>query len=383
MGHDLDRHTEYLRAALQQDRRPLGLFLGAGTPMAVRIDGVPLIPDIAGLTAAVRSDVKGPAGKVVEAAFKQLDLSSDPPATLEHLLDYLRRLSAIPGPDPVRGFSHADLDDADAAVCAVVRSRLDVALPPTGTPYHAIAMWSRAAVRHAPLEVFTTNYDLLMEQALEVSEVPYFDGFVGSHRPAFDLHAVEEDRLPDRWVRLWKLHGSVNWSMSPAGAVLRCSSSDPSERTLIYPSHLKYDQSRRLPYLALLDRLRAFLRQPSAVLVSCGFSFRDDHINEVVGQALRANPTASVQALLYGPLAEYSEAVALGSRTPNLSLLADDAAVVGAQQDAWTSTSGGGTFSLGNFGAFGELLLDLVGATATPPLPPPAVPAVAATPVPA
>lgn len=374
MGHDLDRHTEYLRAALQQDRRPLGLFLGAGTPMAVHINGAPLIPDIAGLTAAVRTSLPGRSGEVVESAFKQLDASSGPPATLEHLLDYLRRLSAIPGSDLVRGFSHADVDDADAAVCAVVRSRLDVTLPAAGTPYHAIAMWSRAAVRHAPLEVFTTNYDLLMEQALEVSEVPYFDGFAGSHRPAFDLHAVEEDRLPDRWIRLWKLHGSVNWSMTSAGAVVRCASNDLSDRTLIYPSHLKYDQSRRLPYLALLDRLRAFLRQPSAVLVSCGFSFRDDHINEVVGQALRANPTAAVQALLYGPLADYAEAVALASRTPNLSLLADDAALVGAQQDTWASTSGAATFALGNFSAFGELLLDLVGATATPPPPPIAAP---------
>jgi hypothetical protein len=219
-----------------------------------------------------------------------------------------------------------------------------------------------------------------MEQALEVREVPYFDGFVGSHRPAFDLHAVEEDRLPDRWVRLWKLHGSVNWSMSSVGAVLRCPSTDPSDRTLIYPSHLKYDQSRRLPYLALLDRLRAFLRQPSAVLVSCGFSFRDAHINEVVGQALRANPTASVQALLYGSLAEYPEAVELACRTSNLSLLAHDAAVVGAQQDTWTSTNSAGTFTLGDFGAFGKLLLDLVGETAAPP-PPVAPPA--ALPVPA
>lgn len=374
MGHDLDRHVEYLRAALQQDRRPLGLFLGAGTPMAVRVGGAPLIPDIAGLTEAVRSDITGSAGKVIEAAFQQLDPPDGPPATLEHLLDYLRRLSAIPGSDSVRGFTHAEVDDADVAVCGVVRSRLDVTLPPAGTPYHAIAMWARAAVRHAPLEVFTTNYDLLMEQALEVREVPYFDGFVGSHRPAFDLHAVEEDRLPDRWVRLWKLHGSVNWSMSSVGAVLRCPSTDPSDRTLIYPSHLKYDQSRRLPYLALLDRLRAFLRQPSAVLVSCGFSFRDAHINEVVGQALRANPTASVQALLYGSLAEYPEAVELACRTSNLSLLAHDAAVVGAQQDTWRSTNSAGTFTLGDFGAFGKLLLDLVGETAVPP-PPVAPPA--------
>lgn len=334
--------------------------------MAVTTGGAPLIPDIAGLTTAIRSELSGRPKEVVDEAFSQL--ASD--ATVEHLLDYLRRLSAIPGSTPVRGLSHDDLDAADVAVCTVIRTKLDVPLPHAGTPYHSVALWSRAAVRHAPLEIFTTNYDLLMEQAFEVSEVPYFDGFVGSYRPMFDLHAVEEDQLPLRWIRLWKLHGSVNWIMSVAGSVSRCAASDPTDRTLIYPSHLKYDQSRRLPYLALLDKLRAFLRQPSAVLVTSGFSFRDEHINEVVGQALRANPTASVQALLYGSLDPYHEAVALATRTPNLSALAEDEAVVGAKRDAWTSSpSAAGsmpTFPLGDFECFGELLLELVGAAAAP-----------------
>jgi hypothetical protein len=371
VSHDLDRHVDYLRAALQQDRRPLGLFFGAGTPMAVRVGVDPLIPDIAGLTTAVRGGLTGSAATLVETAFGQLP--SKPTATLEDLLNYLRRLAVIPGTEPVRGFSQTDIEEADAAVCALVRSRLDVTLPATGTPYDALALWAGAALRHAPLEVFTTNYDLLTEQALEGAQVPYFDGFVGSHRPTFDLQAVEEDQLPDRWVRLWKLHGSINWSMSSSGSVVRCPSTDPSERTLIYPSHLKYEQSRRLPYLALLDRLRGFLRQPSAVLVSCGFSFRDEHVNDVVGQALLANPTASVQALLHDSLTAYGEAITLASRTPNLSLLAKDAAVVGAQQAPWTSPGTDAAFYLGDFNALGQLLRELVGARAIPP-PLPATP---------
>lgn len=367
MEHDVDRHTDYLRAALQHDRRPLALFLGAGAPMAVRLGGAPIIPDIAGLTAAVRADVTDGDGEVLDAAFAQLDTDGGSPATLEHLLDYLRRLSAVPGGDPVRGFSRAAVDAADAAVCAVVRSRLDVVLPDGATPYRAVALWSRAAQRHAPLEIFTTNYDLLTEQALERSQVPYFDGFAGSHRPVFDLLAVEEDALPDRWVRLWKIHGSVNWGMDVNGQVVRTPGGDPLERTMIYPSHLKYEQSRRLPYLALLDRLRSFLRQPSAVLVSCGFSFRDAHINDVLGQALRANPTASVQALLYGTLGQYTEAVALASASPNLSLLAKESAVVGARTGDWSSTNGAGGLALGDFSAFGEFLTDLIGRSAAPP----------------
>ncbi len=34
----------------------------------------------------------------------------------------------------------------------------------------------------SPIELFTTNYDLLLEEALEDEEIPYFDGFVGSKK---------------------------------------------------------------------------------------------------------------------------------------------------------------------------------------------------------
>ncbi|MGY1849534.1 SIR2 family NAD-dependent protein deacylase [Blastococcus sp. SYSU DS1021] len=364
MEHDLDRHNDYLRAALQQDRRPLGVFLGAGTPMAVRPNGTPLIPDIAGLTALIKSEVTGTSKTVVEEAFGQLGSAYATP-TLENLLDYLRRLAAIPGPAAVRGFERNDIAQADAEVCQLVRKHLEASLPAADTAYHAVALWAQAAKRHAPLEVFTTNYDLLLEQALEGAGVPYFDGFVGSHRPSFDVHAVEEDELPSRWVRLWKIHGSVNWAMDRTGNVLRCPASDPADRVLIYPSHLKYDQSRRLPYLALLDRLRSFLRQPSSVIVSSGFSYRDEHINEVMGQALHANPTASVLALLYGDLAQYDEAVALAKRTPNLSLLAQDAAVVGAQLGTWGPSANHTDFPYGDFASLGNLLRELIGSSAT------------------
>jgi len=363
----LDRHSDYLRAALQQDRRPLGLFVGAGAPMAVRPGGEPLIPDIAGLTAEVRERLEGEPAQVIRAAFDHIDNPGGRPATVEHLLDYLRRLAAVPGDEPIRGFTGEQLAGADAAVCAAIRARLDVELPGDDTPYRAVALWCRAAIRHAPVEFFTTNYDLLLEQALERENAPYFDGFAGSYRPAFDLHAVEEDRLPDRWARLWKIHGSVNWTLSGTGSVIRAASADPSERTLIYPSYQKYDQSRRLPYLALLDRLRLFLRQSSAVLVSVGFAYRDEHINDAIAQALNANPTGSVQALLYGPLSDYPEARTLAEAAPNLSLLARDAAVVGTRAQPWASAGAAAECGFGDFAEFGGLLLDLVGRAATPP----------------
>lgn len=365
MAHELSQQVQYLTAALQQDRRPLGLLIGAGAPMAVRVGGEPIIQDIAGLTKSVSDGLEGEAAEVLKVATQHLVDGGIPEPNLENLLDYLRTLAAVPGNEPIRGSTMAQLKSADRAICAHVRQVLDVSLPDSHTPYNAVAVWARAAKRYAPVEVFTTNYDLLLEQALEAESVPFFDGFVGSHRPAFDLQAIEEDALPARWVRVWKLHGSVNWQVAQSGQVVRYPQPEGSEGTLIYPSHLKYAESRRLPYLALLDRLRAFLRQPSAVLVSCGFSYRDEHINEVIEQALRANPTAAVQALLHGPLSQYPDAVQMAERTPNLSLLAQDEAVVGLQRSAWRSegsaTERVATCDLGDFARFGSLLLNVAG----------------------
>jgi hypothetical protein len=222
-----------------------------------------------------------------------------------------------------------------------------------------------------PVQVFTTNYDLLVEQALERRKVAYFDGFMGSREPIFDIQSIEEDSLPSRWTLLWKLHGSINWRQDENGEVLRRpADADDGGSALVYPSHLKYDQSRRQPYLAMMDRLKAFLKKPGAILVSCGFSYRDQHINEIIDQSLRGNPTASVQGLLFEPLDNYIEAIQMGSSLHNLALLARDGAVVGGIQDSWEEQedSNGGTVipdcGLGDFEQFGKLLQSLTGAAA-------------------
>jgi len=85
----------------------------------------------------------------------------------------------------------------------------------------------------------------------------------------------------------------------------------------------------------MLDRLRAFFKQPSSVLVLCGYSFRDDHINEVIVQGLQGTQTAIAFVLLYGEIAKYAKASKLASERPNLTLLAKDGAVVGGREAKW------------------------------------------------
>jgi hypothetical protein len=228
-----------------------------------------------------------------------------------------------------------------------------------------------------------------MEQAFEDRRVPYFDGFAGSRKPFFDIRAMEEDKLPERWARLWKLHGSINWYQDTAKGVLRGAANEMGLKRVIHPSHLKYEESRRMPYLAMIDRLRAFLKQPSVALVLCGYSFRDDHINEVIIQGLQGTQTAIAFALLFGNLGSYPKAVKLALDRSNLSLLARDGAVISGREATWLEKDADSVASdksellswilidpkdekskrkaelqLGDFVVFGKLLHDLVGQSA-------------------
>jgi len=367
MPHDLSQQQHYLRAALEQEKKPTGFLLGAGAPMSIKVGGKQLIPGLEDLTA----NVKGALKKDESDALSTL-ISDLPPAdgkNLESILNYVRALAALPGTSDVRGIPMETFAILDREICRIIRQQVDQTLPKAHSAYLSLALWIGAVQRLSPIQVFTTNYDLLLEQALERQKVTYFDGFMGSREPVFDLQAIEEDVLPARWTLLWKLHGSINWSHDNAGNVVRRHPDATDERSaLIYPSNLKYDQSRRLPYLAMMDRLKAFLKRPGAILVSAGFSFRDQHINEMVEQSLRANPTASVHALLHGKLDGYAEAVRLASGLPNLTLAAADSAVVGTVVGKWANTvdaDGEASIeqlsSLGHFEAFGEFLQGLTG----------------------
>ena len=389
---DPKRQVGYLQQCLSSDKKPLGLFLGAGCPMAVKVgaDGKsPLIPDIAGITKMIRDELTkcehcSPLLKIVDAHFMMDGRNT---TTVEDMLTHIRALRAVAGKDEVRGLSAEKLDQLDDKICQLIHQIADQALPNAETPYHRIAFWADAVQRANPIEVFTTNYDLLMEQAFEDSCVPYFDGFAGVRKPFFDLRAMEEDMLPPRWARLWKLHGSVNWyQVADKGVFRGTTKAEGGTKRFIHPSHLKYQESRRMPYLAMIDRLRAFLKKPTSTLILCGYSFRDEHLNEVIVQGLQCTQTSIAFALLFGKLEEYPQAVSLACRRSNLNLLARDGGVISGQKTRWPVKEAEAVssdnnkwirwmpideadnkdkrtaeFTLGDFAVFGQFLQELVG----------------------
>lgn len=355
------RHVDYLRQCLRQDKAPIGFLLSAGCGVAIEVAGAPLIPDIAGMTAKISESLAGSEQGTAFAALLATFDGSSP--NIEALLSRTRALAAVAGVGPVHGLDAECLQRLDVTISDEIAKLVGVDLPQGPTPHRSLAAWASSAARSAPVELFTTNYDLLFEQALERVGVPYFDGFVGSHRPFFDATALDRDELPTRWLRLWKLHGSINWRRGSDGGVYRTFPGADASPTLIHPSHLKYDESRKMPYLAMIDRFRSFLRKRRATLILCGYSFGDEHLQDVLLQELEGNPTAAAFALMHGTLDRHPSAIALAERRPNLTVIAEDAAVVGTQRGAWTMADEGksSVVSLGDFRVFGEMLAEMSG----------------------
>lgn len=389
------RQAQLLQQALAPDKMRVAFFLGAGCPLSVRVpegdSTKPLIPDIAGLTTVVSSLLgessasKDPFEKII-ARIKTPELENP---TIEDILSHVRALKDVIRESSWEGLTSKLLADLDGEICRRITEVMQVTLPSTDTPYHRFASWVGGLKRAHPIEIFTPNYDLLIEQALEDCRVPYFDGFTGSREAFFDLSTMEGeafkgDALPARWARLWKVHGSINWwlakdSTGTKEVVLRCGTKEGA-RQMIHPSHWKYDDSRRMPYLAMQDRLRSFLSRGQAVLVTCGYSFVDIHLNEAIMQGLEGNPTAVCFALAYGDRASHPKAVECAKSRPNLRLLAADGGVINAVPTDWTATANAEhplhdvavktgalvnrsnapdercKFLLGDFKAFGEFL---------------------------
>ena len=125
------------------------------------------------------------------------------------------------------------------------------------------------------------------------------------------------------------------WDGAPASEneVIRTGKSNATH--LVFPEHLKYDQTQKAPYAAMFDRLRAFLSTPDTLLISTGFSFADAHVAARVDEGLAGNPAASVFAFQFKNLDQEGAACDLAQRRPNFSVYAKDKAVVNGIAGPW------------------------------------------------
>ena len=334
--HNPDRYMVDLRQILSQGKKRIGLLVGAGAPVAVRVnsegkldhDGNPLIPDVAMLTKVVIDGLESVDKTVIGTLVSELGESPN----IETILTRVRRLSQAIGRAEVHGLNGDGYNALAERICSKIGEIVAPSLPNETNPFSELVSWIGGTHREHPIEIFTPNYDLLIEEALERARLPYFDGFTGAHRPFFDPASISEDLLPARWSRVWKIHGSLGWEVKE-DTIIRTGSRKATQ--LIYPDHLKYNQITRQPYSALFERLREFRTTPDSLLLCTGFSFFDAHIKAVLDEALAANTHTAIFAFQFRSLSEENSAVKLGLRRPNLSVYARDGAVIFGVQGKW------------------------------------------------
>ena len=365
-AEDFSSIIELLWQCLSQSKRPLGLLLGAGCPSAIKIkngagEPQPLIPAIAGLTDAVNQSLVSSHPKY-DALLSRLssDLCRDP--NIEEILSHVRGLAQIVGRMEVFDLRKDEIERLEKAITGQITQEVTVDLPQELTPYDDLAIWADSVTQDIPIRIFTTNYDLLLEAAFERHGVPFFDGFTGAREPFLDSVAIESDDLPARLIRIVKLHGSSNWVERKDRTVVRVIAESENASRFIHPSHLKYSESRRMPYLIMFDQLRDFFKQQSATFVSIGYSFRDEHINDIIIQGLRGNPSAKVFGLQYGKIETYESARKIAKNHLGLTIVASNCCIHAGRDFNPKSTDDDENISLnlGDFTRFGNKLKSLV-----------------------
>jgi hypothetical protein len=158
----------------------------------------------------------------------------------------------------------------------------------------------RANLEHRPpVALFTTNYDTLVEDALALSRIRAADGFCGGAmafwEPDHPSDAFDQafSGKGDVQAKVYKLHGSIDWFRDDQDVVVRRRDgagypSDDPARLLIYPQATKYQVTQKDPFARIFVAFRSALNNDSeGLLVICGYSFGDDHVNEEIERALK------------------------------------------------------------------------------------------------
>ncbi|QQM53419.1 SIR2 family protein [Rhodococcus pyridinivorans] len=353
--HDVLTFARGLSGRLATRSRHVSVFLGAGTSKACGL------PDVGTLQESISAKLNGES----KAHFDRLVTNRG----LEQALSRLRRIAAIvEGSDQVDGLDAQSAQDLDRSICEAIVSEISGS-DSNLNPVELFAAWIARADYTRPVEIFTVNYDLLIEQALDSVGVPYFDGFVGSMRARFRSDLVEaspssDDYIPRFFARLWKLHGSLNWERSESD-VVRLGQPVPSGTpAAIYPSDAKYEESRRVPFVVLQDRLRRALCEPESLTLVSGYSWSDEHLNELFFDATTRRPRSEVIAFCFDSIPD--ELAIHATKTPNLQVVTQSEAILGGIRAPWSCPPDttdlpadiwkDGSVSLGDFRSLAQFL---------------------------
>lgn len=228
-----------------------------------------------------------------------------------------------------------------------------------------ILLKRRSTLLGKQVNLFTTNIDMAFEHALELLEIDTNDGFAGKIRPRLDLGeystlrfrqgARYEYRSEIPTFNLFKIHGSAGWQrdgeeiffdhrleviravqaryeaakttllpitgptdvdafmlgFSATGKVADQAGLDFAEAykelQIVNPEKTKFASTvLNKTYYELIRRFANELEKENTALLVHGFSFRDEHLLDLVLRSAAANPTLQVIVFCYSRAAHES-----------------------------------------------------------------------------
>jgi len=170
-------------------------------------------------------------------------------------------------------------------------------LSKTWTPFYTkmLAQHSKTAI-----EVFTTNYDVVLEAALQSIHgqgALTIDGRKKRVYESLDLDAwsqnSNEKLKNNKYIRLTKLHGSVDWTQESTDAPILTSApgfrGEHGKHVILYPG-FKGDPEAE-PFITFHQHFSNYIRE-AETLIFIGFAFRDQYINTLL--ETRTSPTTQI-----------------------------------------------------------------------------------------
>ncbi|MCW3090015.1 MAG: hypothetical protein JWP81_1084 [Ferruginibacter sp.] len=341
---NLVREIRELKTQLSYSKN-IGFFFGAGTSCALGI------PNVEQLTAGIEAKLKGDLLTNFGHVKKDLETYiTTRKVNIEDILNHIRRIRELTGETAKKyeGVSGENARLLDKEICntiySIIAEKEEAANIENTKKFFA---WLSLLNRDISKEVFTTNYDLIIEKSLEGSQIPYFDGFVGSYEPFFWQESIDQfvskNDMTQNWIRLWKIHGSLSWfwkedPKTKAQKVIRIGKienvSIGKNELVIYPSKEKYDSSKKQPFVAYFDRLKNYLLSGELLFIFTGYSFSDQHINEIIFNCLRQNNRLTVLVFFFQD-AEVDNLHKHTSAYMNLNVFGPTKAIINGNLGEW------------------------------------------------
>lgn len=179
------------------------------------------------------------------------------------------------------------------------------------------AFYQKVTLRNKDLSrinVFTTNNDLFNEYAMDSLNINYINGFSGGLTKFFNPGlfnytfskrmdtSIEKFEPVENMVYLYKIHGSVNWTEDNSNSnsffnikeIPYSTGNSSAQSVLVYPAPTKQNKSLGSPYVEMFREFQKKMLEQHSVLFIIGYSFSDEHINNIIYQALAINSTINV-----------------------------------------------------------------------------------------